>query len=402
MVYDIINQKDNHISADRTFFANECAGDKKQPAYELQARTEGNMRYALIGCGRIAPNHIVAAVKNSLDIVAVCDLVPQRMEDVLKQTPESIRGTVRRYTNYAQMLHDMKPELVAIATESGKHAAIALDCIAAGCHVIIEKPIALSLDDADRIISLAREQDVLVCANHQNRFNRSVQKIREALDAGRFGNLLYGTAHVRWNRGPQYYEQAPWRGTWAQDGGALMNQSIHNIDLLRWMMGDEVEEVFAYTDNMMHDFIEAEDLGLAVIKFANGSYGMIEGTTNIFPHNLEETLYLFGHDGTVKAGGKSVNIIEEWLFKDKRDDADHVKETYRENPPSVYGFGHTPLYADMVSAILDGRQPYVTGEDGRRALELVLAIYLSASEHRPIKFPLNHCSTLDFTGRFTR
>lgn len=356
------------------------------------------MRYALIGCGRISPNHIEAAKNNGLEIAAICDIVPEYMAE--KAERFSLPESVRRYTDYRQMLAEEKPELVAVATESGKHAAIAMDCINAGCHVIIEKPIALSIEDADRIIALAKEKGVLVCANHQNRFNKSVQYIRKALEAGRFGRLLHGTAHIRWNRGQDYYTQAPWRGTWEQDGGALMNQCIHNIDLLRWMMGDEIDEVFAYTDNLKHPYIEAEDLGMALVKFRNGSYGIIEGTTNVYPQNLEETLYLFGENATVKAGGKSVNIIEEWRFADQIDDPDYVKATYHENPPNVYGYGHTPLYADMIDAIRTGRQPYVTGEDGKRALELVLAIYRSAAEGRPVKLPLASCATLDFKGRF--
>ena len=181
-----------------------------------------------------------------------------------------------------------------------------------------------------------------------------------------------------------------------------MNQCIHNIDLLRWMMGNEVDEVFAYTDNLNHSFIEAEDLGLAIIKFKNGSYGLIEGTTNIYPKNLEETLYIFGEKGTVKAGGTSDNIIEEWRFADDIDDPEFVKATYGENPPNVYGFGHTPLYADVIDAIKNKREPYVTAEDGKRALELVLAIYKSAAEHRPVKLPLAECSTMEFAGRFDK
>lgn len=361
------------------------------------------LRYALIGCGRIAPNHIAAtmAEQDRLEIVAVCDIVPDHMEKVLAQVPEGRRQAIARYADYHQMLEDIKPDLVAIATESGKHAQQALDCIEAGCHVIIEKPIALSLQDADAIIQAGKDKGVLVCACHQNRFNKSIRKIREAMEEGRFGRLLHGTAHIRWNRGKDYYEQAPWRGTWAQDGGALMNQCIHNIDLLRWMMGDEIEEVFAYTDNLMHPFIEAEDLGLALVRFSNGAYGIIEGTTNIYPKNLEETLYLFGDRGTIKAGGKSVNIIEEWMFEDKKDDPEEVKATYHENPPSVYGFGHTPLYADVADAILHKRPVAIDGEAGRRALELVLAIYKSAAEGRPVKLPLSDVRTLDFSGRFS-
>ena len=360
------------------------------------------IRYALIGCGRISPNHIAAALaeREMLEIVAVCDIVPEHMDNVLALVPEDARSAIRRFENYQAMLDEVKPELVAICTESGSHAAIALDCINAGCHVIIEKPIALSIGDADEIIKAGKDKGVVVCACHQNRFNKSIQKIREAMEEGRFGRLLHGAAHIRWNRGQSYYTQAPWRGTWAQDGGALMNQCIHNIDLLRWMMGNEVVEVFAYTDNLMHPYIEAEDLGLAVVKFKNGAYGLIEGTTNIYPKNLEETLYVFGDSGTVKAGGKSVNIIEEWAFQDGKDDPEYVKNTYHENPPSVYGFGHTPLYADVISAIREGRAPYVTAEDGKRALELVLAVYQSAAEGKPVKLPLKDCSTMDFDGRF--
>jgi predicted dehydrogenase len=308
---------------------------------------------------------------------------------------------VVKYHNYQQMLDEQKPELVSICTESGKHAAIALDCIRRGVNVIVEKPIALSIEDADAIIDEARKHNVKVCACHQNRFNKSVVKIREAMDQKRFGRLFYGTAHIRWNRGHEYYDRASWRGTWEQDGGSLMNQCIHNIDLLRWMMGNEVSEVFAYTDNLTHPYIEAEDLGIALIKFANGSYGIIEGTTDIYPKNLEETLYLFGEKGTVKAGGQSVNVIEEWRFADMLDDADEVKATYHENPPNVYGFGHTPLFADVIEAIRTDRQPKVTAEDGKRALELVLAIYKSAAEGRPVRLPLEKCATTDFSGRFS-
>ena len=181
-----------------------------------------------------------------------------------------------------------------------------------------------------------------------------------------------------------------------------MNQCIHNIDLLRWMMGDEIEEVMAYTDQLQHPYLEAEDLGMALVKFSNGSYGLIEGTTNIYPKNLEETLYIFGEKGTVKAGGTSDNIIEEWRFEDSLDDPEEVKKHFSENPPNIYGFGHTPLYADVIEAITAGRPPLVDAEAGKRALELVLAIYLSAAEHRPVKLPLDKCSTLDFTGRFDK
>lgn len=362
------------------------------------------LRYALIGCGRIARNHIAAALNNAdeLALCAVCDPIPERMEAVLTAVPEAQRARVRRYTDHRELLEKEHPDLCAVATESGRHAAVGLDVIAAGSHAIIEKPLALSLSDARALIEAADKRGVKLCACHQNRFNKSIQKIRAAVEDGRFGRMLHGAAHVRWNRGPSYYEQAPWRGTWAQDGGALMNQCIHNIDLLRWMMGDDVREVMAYTANLAHPYIQAEDLGMALVRFGNGAYGIIEGTTNIYPRNLEETLYLFGEKGTVKAGGKSVNAIEEWLFADGLDSEDEVKRSFAENPPNVYGYGHTPLYADMARAIRDNRAPYVDGRAGMRALELVLAIYRSAQKGCAVTLPMLDCATVDFEGRFGR
>ena len=356
------------------------------------------MKYALIGCGRISPNHIAAAKNNGLEIVSICDLDTGCLKD--KALKFQLNSNVRQYTSYMEMLDKEKPELVAICTESGKHAQIALDCIKRGCNCIIEKPIALSVRDVDAIIATSIEYNVKVSTCHQNRFNKSIQKIREAIDTNRMGRLFYGTAHIRWCRDHEYYDRARWRGSWEQDGGALMNQCIHNIDLLRWMMGEDVEEVIGMTDRLNHSYIEAEDLGIALIRFKNGSYGIIEGTTDIYPQNLEETLYLFGEKGTVKAGGQSVNIIEEWRFADLLDDPEEVKIKFHENPPNVYGYGHTPLYADMIYSIEQDRQPYVTAMDGKRALEMVLAIYKSAAEGRSVRLPLEDCATTDFKGRF--
>ena len=357
------------------------------------------MKYAIIGCGRISPNHVVAAKNNGLDIVAMCDTISENaMDKIVKFDLDT--DNVRVYLDYKDMLSTERPELVAIATESGKHAKIAIDCINAGCNVIIEKPIALSLKDADEIIEAGIRNNVKVCACHQNRFNKSIKKIREAVDKNRFGKLLYGTAHIRWARNHEYYERASWRGTWEQDGGALMNQCIHDIDLLRWMMGGDIEEVMAMTDRLTHPYIEAEDLGIALVKFSNGSYGIIEGTTNVYPKNLEETLYIFGEKGTVKAGGEAVNIIEEWRFSDYLEEPEVVKEECSENPPNVYGFGHTKLYKDVIEAIENDRQPLVDAKAGRDALELVLAIYKAAATGKSIKLPMTDCSTMDFVGRF--
>ncbi len=356
------------------------------------------MKYALIGCGRISPNHVVAAKNNGLDIVGLVDIDIENARD--KVLKFDLNQDVRIYTDYKEMLEKEHPELVAIATESGKHAQIALHCLDCGCNIIIEKPIALSISDANAIINKGREKGVKVCACHQNRFNKSIVEIRKAIEKKRFGKLLYGTAHIRWARNHEYYDRASWRGTWEQDGGALMNQCIHDIDLLRWMMGDEIDTVYGVTDRLIHPYIEAEDLGIAVIKFKNGSYGIVEGTTDIFPKNLEETLYIFGEKGTVKAGGEAVNIIEEWKFSDYFGDEEEVKRECAENPPNVYGFGHTKLYRNVIASIEGKEELAVDAEAGKRALELVLAIYKSAADGKPVKLPLEECSTMDFAGRF--
>ena len=358
------------------------------------------MRYALIGCGRIATNHVKAVLNNNLEFVAACDIKESQIENLLVKHGLEKETTIKHYNDYKKMIGENQLDLVAIATESGNHAEIALYCIDHGINCIIEKPIALSLADANTIIWAAKEKRVKVCTSHQNRFNKSIQKIREALEDNRFGKMFYGTAHIRWCRDKDYYSKAKWRGTWAQDGGALMNQCIHNIDLLRWMMGDEIDEVVGMTDRLNHPYIEAEDLGIALVKFKNGAYGIIEGTTDLYPKNLEETLYLFGEKGTVKAGGQSVNRIEEWRFADSLEEVKTVIAEFAENPPNIYGFGHTPLYADMISAIKEDREPYVNAEAGKRALELVLAIYKSAAEGKAIKLPLENCSTMEFVGRF--
>lgn len=357
------------------------------------------MRYALIGCGRIATNHVKAVLNNNLEFVAVCDVIPEQMEVLLEKNGLQNDINIKRYTAYKTLIDENDLDLVGIATESGIHAEIALYCIEHNVNVIIEKPMAMSIEDANKIIELAEKKNVKVSACHQNRFNVAVQEMRKALEAGRFGKLSHGSIHVRWNRNEGYYTQAPWRGTWAQDGGALMNQCIHGIDLLRWMMGDEIEEVYGVTRQQFHHYLEAEDLGMAVVKFKNGAVATIEGTTNVYPQNLEETLYLFGEKGTVKLGGKSTNNIDVWNFADETE-ADQANKGLEEATSNVYGNGHTSLYADVIDAIVNDRAPYVDAHAGKNALELVLAIYKSQKEGRAVKLPLENFASLDMTGEF--
>lgn len=360
------------------------------------------MNYALIGCGRIATNHVKAVLNNNLNFVAACDLEINNIDTLFNKHKEELakRPSIEQYTDYKQMI-DEHPEidLIAIATSSGAHAEIALYCIDHGINVIIEKPMAMNMADAEEIIKRSSEKGVKVCACHQNRFNLAVQQVRKAVEEGRLGKISHGSIHVRWNRGKDYYTQAPWRGTWAEDGGCLMNQCIHSIDMLRWMMGDEVLSVYGQTRQQQHNYLEAEDVGLAIVTFANGAIATIEGTTNVYPQNLEETLYMFGDKGTVKLGGKSMNNIDVWDFADEKD-GDAQTRDLKEATVNVYGNGHTPLYADMVDAIEHNRKPYVDAIAGRNALEMVLGIYKSMKKGSTVEFPIGDFASTDMKGTF--
>ncbi len=357
------------------------------------------MKCAIIGCGRIALNHVKAVRSNGFELAALCDVVPGKCGDLLERAGWEGEAP-RAYPDYREMLaFEPGLDVVTVATESGEHARIALDCIDAGRNLIIEKPVALSMADADEIVRRADERGVKVSACHQNRFNVAVRHARRAVEEGRFGRMSHGSVHVRWNRNRGYYDQAPWRGTWAQDGGCLMNQCIHGIDLLRWMMGGEVVSVYAQTRQRFHGYLEAEDVGVAVLSFADGSVATVEGTSNVFPQNLEETLYLFGETGTVKIGGTSANNVDVWDFADERPE-DAEARGLEESTSNVYGNGHALLYADVAEAIRDDRAPYVDARAGRDALEVVLAIYKSQRTGLPVELPLSGFASTDMAGEF--
>lgn len=358
------------------------------------------MKYALIGCGRIAINHLRAAVSNNLEVVALCDIVEKNIDSLVERA--SFSGSFDKYTDYKEMLKK-HPEidLVAIATDSGCHAEIALNCLKNKKHVIVEKPMAMSISDARAMIKTAEANGLVLSVCHQNRFNNAVQQTRSAIEGGRFGKLSHGSICVRWSRDMNYYTQAPWRGKWLSDGGALMNQCIHGIDLLRWMLGDEVTEVSGEIKQQFHVYLECEDVGIATLKFKNGAIATIEGTTNVYPKNLEETLYIFGESGTVKLGGTSCNNIDVWCFKDEQND-DSLAQGLKEVTQNVYGNGHILLYKDVVSSILNHSKPYVDGYAGLNALELVLAIYKSSLTHKPVKLPLDEFATSNMVDYFTR
>lgn len=357
------------------------------------------MRYALVGCGRVAPSHINAAARNGFDILAVCDIDDEHIDDMFSRAEPVDSEKIRRYSDFCEMYDKEAPELVSIALPSSLHAHAAIEAIKRGINVIIEKPMAMSIKDADEIIRLAGEYNVKVSACHQNRFNIAVQEMRAALESGRFGKLSNAAITVRWSRGEEYYSQADWRGKFASDGGTLMNQCIHGIDLLRWMCGDKLKRVYGATRRQHHPYIEAEDVGTAVFEFENGVIATVEGTVNVAGFDMEEHLTLLGDTGTVKLGGTSANTIEIWKFLDNPEDS---KDGFHEKTLNVYGNGHTSLFEDVALAIKEDRQPYVDAEAGKRALEAVLAIYKSAYRGAPVELPLTDAAGIDFKDMFER
>jgi predicted dehydrogenase len=280
------------------------------------------------------------------------------------------------------MMDRVRPDAVTVLTESGHHARHVLALAPYGKHIVVEKPMALTLDDADAMIKACDRYGVRLFVVKQNRFNVPVVKLRQALDEGRFGKLVLGTVRVRWCRRQDYYDQDAWRGTWALDGGVLTNQASHHIDLLEWMMG-EVESVFAKTATALVR-IESEDTAVVTLKFRSGALGIIEATTAARPTDLEGSLSILGEKGAVEIGGFAVNEMKVWRFEDRRPDDDDVLTTFSVNPPNVYGFGHQAYYQHVVDCIRHEQPQLVDGLEGRRSLELISAIYESVETGREV------------------
>ena len=332
------------------------------------------IRIAILGCGRISKRHcelLGGGLVKGAALAAVCDIVPEKAE------ARGREWNVPYYTDMHEMMRKSGGEIdaVAILTESGNHAPQAISIAPYRKHIIVEKPMALTLESADAMIEACDKYGVKLFVIKQNRFNVPVQKMREALDAGRFGKLIMGTVRVRWCRPQSYYDQDAWRGTWAMDGGVLTNQASHHVDLLEWMMGD-VESVFAKSATALAD-IETEDTAVVVLKFQNGALGVIEATTATRPKDLEGSISILGERGTVVIGGFAVNRMDVWNFSEVLPEDEKILSDYSVNPPDVYGFGHKAYYEHVVKCLEEGDRLLVDGLEGRRSLELIMAIYES-------------------------
>lgn len=355
------------------------------------------LKYALIGCGRIALNHIVAAQNSKCCIVGLCDVSKQAMETLAKKA--NLPPSVLYFTDYKELIDKCKPDVVSIATPSGLHASIAIYCCENNIHTIIEKPVALSLKDAYAIQRSSQKGNVKVTVCHQNRYNKAVKAAYQLVLEKKLGDVYSLIANILWNRDKSYYQLSSWRGTWEMDGGVLMNQGIHNIDLLRWLSGGAINSVASFIGNIHHPEINTEDIGSAIVKFDNDCIGTINCTSNVYPTNLEETLYILGTKGTIKLGGKSVNNIDHMVVDGISDTNKIVMENSIE-PPNIYGHGHTPLFQDFISSIINDNVPYISLQEGIKSLELVLGIYKAAHDNKIIAFPYGEFSTLKMKGFF--
>ncbi len=337
------------------------------------------LRFALVGCGRIAKRHSELLghkqVANA-ELVAVCDVKLDRAAQMGRQF------SVPFFQDMHEMMKTVQVDVVVVLTESGNHAKHVIELAPYGCDVIVEKPMALTLDDADAMIRACDSAGVRLFVVKQNRFNVPVLKLREALEQGRFGRLVLGTVRVRWCRPQAYYDQDPWRGTWALDGGVLSNQASHHIDLLEWMMG-EVDTVFAKSTTALVN-IEAEDTAIVALKFHSGALGLIEATTATRPKDLEGSISVLGERGTVEIGGFAVNELKTWSFTDATPQDATVVERFSVNPPNVYGFGHQAYYEHVVDCIHNNKQHLVDGLEGRKSLELISAIYESIESGKEV------------------
>ncbi|MEX2359677.1 MAG: Gfo/Idh/MocA family oxidoreductase [Gammaproteobacteria bacterium] len=349
---------------------------------------ETPLKFALVGCGRIAVRHAELLGKGQISgarLVSVCDIDAEKAHKVGEQ------HRVSSFSDMHEMMKSVEIDVVVVLTDSGSHAANVIALAPHGKHIVVEKPMALTLADADAMIKACDHVGVKLFVVKQNRFNVPVMKLREALEAGRFGKLVLGTVRVRWCRPQSYYDQDPWRGTWARDGGVLTNQASHHVDLLEWMMGDVVS-VTAMSSRALAN-IEAEDTAVVIMKFANGALGVVEATTATRPKDLEGSLSILGEGGSVEIGGFAVNEMKVWQFAESQPEDELVMRDYSVNPPNVYGFGHKAYYENVVTSIVNNTHHLVDGLVGRKSLELINAIYESIETGREVslRFQAKHC-----------
>ena len=339
------------------------------------------LKFGLIGCGRISKKHFdsIKQLDNS-SITACCDINAKKAK-----SSAATHNIANYYRDHKEMLSKEKLDAVIICTPSGLHPEIGIDAANAGLHVITEKPMAINLKEADKLIKACDHNKVKLFVVKQNRLNPTMKFLKNAIRKNRFGRIYLAQSNVFWQRPQSYYDLARWRGTWEFDGGAFMNQASHYVDALHWLIG-EVDYVMAETATMARN-IETEDTGSAIIKFRNGVIATLNVTMLTYPKNFEGSVTILGENGTAKLGGIAINKIEKWEFSNYDDDDKKIEES-NYNPMSVYGHGHLPYYKNVVSSLLGQTVPNTDGREGRKSLEIIKAIYKSAKYGKKIALPL--------------
>ncbi len=346
------------------------------------AVTARKIKMAIVGCGRISKNHFGSIEKHqdNIELVSICDV----QQAVLSEHEATYK--VKGYLDLSDMLENEELDLVAICTPSGTHADQTELCAKHGVNVMTEKPMATRWSDGVRMVKACDDAGVRLFVVKQNRRNSTLQLLKRAVNENRFGKIHMVHLNVFWTRPQEYYDQAPWRGTWEFDGGAFMNQASHYVDLLEWLIGpiDKVQAMMSTTRD-----IEVEDTGVLNVKWRNGALGSMSVTMLTYPKNLEGSITILGEKGTVRVGGVAVNDIQHWEFDEPKDYDDEVKEANYQTT-SVYGFGH-PLYYNNVIEVLRGNaEPETDGREGLKSLEVLIAAYLSARDGKTTSLPLEY------------
>jgi UDP-N-acetyl-2-amino-2-deoxyglucuronate dehydrogenase len=349
----------------------------------LTPQTNRKVRFALVGCGRIAQNHIAAMGQHAdhCELVDVCDIDPAALKAAEEKTG------ARGHAALGGLLEKTDADCVVLCTPSGLHSAQAIAAAKAGRHVVTEKPMATRWQDGLAMVKACDDAGVKLFVVKQNRRNATLQLLKKVVDQNRFGRIYSVAINVFWTRPQEYYDSAKWRGTWEFDGGAFMNQASHYIDLLDWLIGP-VESVMAYTGTLARS-IQVEDTGVAALRWRSGAMGTLNVTMLTYPKNLEGSITILGEKGTVRIGGVAVNEIQQWQFAEPLpEDADIVNASYQTT--SVYGFGHPLYYTNVIAALRDEDEIATDGREGLKSLELLIALYMSARDARRVPLPLEY------------
>lgn len=340
------------------------------------------IKIAVVGCGRISKNHFgsIEKHKDNIELISICDI----QQDVLSEHEAAYK--VKGYLYLSDMLKNEDLDLVVICTPSGIHADQTELCAKHGLNVMTEKPMATRLSDGVRMVKACDRAGVRLFVVKQNRRNSTLQLLKRAVTESRFGKIHMVNLNVFWTRPQEYYDQAPWRGTWEFDGGAFMNQASHYVDLLEWLIGpiDKVQSMMSTTRD-----IEVEDTGVLNVKWRNGALGSMSVSMLTYPKNLEGSIIVLGEKGTVRVGGVAVNNIQHWEFDEPKGYDDEVKKANYQTS-SVYGFGHPLYYKNVIEVLIDNAEPETDGREGLKSLEVLTAAYLSARNGKSISLPLEH------------